>query len=741
MLAAKVNVLVSVCMALLMGGLGIYVALPNDQEFNFMRFKDGHYEAVLPFYESRFSHGIRDHETVATLMHSYEGVGAPMQAQRVLRELIRQGDQKWNATERLLDSFVRTGMEANLADMSRAPVGADDDLRTADDFQKVLVMAYWEKRNDFHQLQPMLQQRFSSGRASEMELSIYAQLLSEQGDDEAALAAWTLAVQRPDASHRLLGLKNIYTLLAKQSRTQDIVPIVKTLLDSGVDPSQYAPLADWLLAKNDIATFDGLLALGGASPNAESTRELLLANAQLRSGNRLEARKALARLFEKNELTTQDTTLLLELMLETPIASLDLISKAVDARFGLENVANITDYEQHVYVSALKILNRNDDVRDYWREVLLASHSNEAKTKAVQALYSLGEYELIVPSLAKLSGAYGEPWLAMLNVASARTNKRNVFVSALKARSTNTDIADGEKSTLATLLLENGDKKSAEKLLLEIAETQPPTHENVAALLYMWGPRPHAVAMQWIAERAKNATGAQKVTWLEVLLERGGSDYIVRLYNPNSVSIPVAEHRVYLQALSKTGSTKLWRNSVVEFYPQLSDSLELKGLAYYADELGDRLLAENIWRYVASIVPDPDAHRYLAELAFTRRQWSEAAKLLSVYVTVRRDSADGLFLYGETLRQLGQEADAIEAYRNAVNALKAKSSILRTDQLLYGTLLARIDDKRASIEEFDQLLKQYPGDPDVLAHYARALIDQGEPEKAKQLLIDWRVSP
>lgn len=741
MRAAKTNVFISVGMALLTGGLGIYFALPNDQEFNFMRFKDGHFESVLPFYENRFSHGSRDHETVATLMHSYEGVGAPMQAQKVLRQLIREGDQQWNAKERLLDSFVKTGMEANLAEMSPVLNGPGDYSHVDENFHNVLVMAYWEKRNDFQQLQPMLQQKFSAGRASEMELSIYAQLLSAQGDDEAALAAWSAAVHRPEANHRLQGLKNIYALLAKQNRTQDILPIVKTLLDTGADPRHYLPLADWVLAKNDFATFDGLLALGGASDNSESVRELLLANVQLRSGSRLEARNALVRLFEKNELSTRDTTLLLELLLEPPIGSSDLISKAVDARFGSVNVSNITEYEQHVYVSALKALNRSDEIRDYWRRVLKARHSHETETQAVQALYGLDDFDLIVPALARLSEAHGEPWLAMLNVASERTNNRKAFISALKMRSTKRDLADSEKSTLAALLLENGDKDSAESLLIEIAHTQPTSHENVAALLYMWGPRPGETAMNWLAERAKNASGVQRVAWLEILLERGGSDYILQLYKPESVNIPIAEHRVYLQALRKTGRTEQWRKSVVGFYPQLSDSLEVKDLAYYAVELGDQLLAENIWRYLASIKPDPDAHRFLAELAFTRRQWSDAAKLLAEYVAQRQDSADGLFLYGEALRRLGREADAIEAYRNAVTALKAKSPKLRTEQLLYGTLLTRIDDKRASVEEFDQLLKRYPGDPDVLEHYARALIDQGEPEKAKQLLIDWRVAP
>jgi hypothetical protein len=282
------------------------------------------------------------------------------------------------------------------------------------------------------------------------------------------------------------------------------------------------------------------------------------------------------------------------------------------------------------------------------------------------------------------------------------------------------------RSDLASELLEAGGKAQAIDLFKTLAATEPPRSPAVEQLLFLWGPRPPAVAIAWMIERARTAPVSDQTGWLDRLVQAGAPADAARLasdwyaHGNRQVAAPLADafaimkSRLEMRALA---TAELQAGDIPPLEAvKLAEAAEAVDLPHEASALFE-LAAASDSQWIAAA----------GRNAWYGGEQTRARRLLEKAAAAPRPDEGTLFLLAESVGAARDTARAQDLYRQALTiASKSRSAGARRIEMLSLVRLHRIDDAERLVAE--------SGDAELTQDYASALLDGGNVSRASRVV-------
>ncbi len=381
----------------------------------------------------------------------------------------------------------------------------------------------------------------------------------------------------------------------------------------------------------------------------------------------------------------------------------------------------------------IDFLNRELDRRDLKRSV------HEARLNALTEIAGLGA---ALPHFETFANLYGIEW-AYSNVDGLKSLKQDERVPEFWEA-----FARGPRGTPAVKriavfnLLEHGRKAPAVDLLLELSANAGPDSDDVAQLLYVWGPRPRPEEMDWIETRARSAPSDEMRQWFRILRERGGSARIVRL-GKATMSRPAADPEriaiapVYLRALLENGEKAEGEELLAELIESAEEPKQLLDYADTAFANGFVELAQTAYDQLATSA-DPSLHilqRHATSAYFNDdRQVALEAYLRYLNAAGPEIDPESHYYYGELLSGAGSKTQALEHFRVALDGSAEWQEPNAEQRFIHARLLQLTGRIEAAKDAFRGLLSDRPDRDGVRAELVALLLQDGALEEARLVM-------
>lgn len=355
---------------------------------------------------------------------------------------------------------------------------------------------------------------------------------------------------------------------------------------------------------------------------------------------------------------------------------------------------------------------------------------------AIALLQDLGAFSELVQVLESLAEADPQRWLGAFTEAAERSGKQTQLEALWRRLGDAPSTPATLRSQVAFRLLEAGDKTNAEHLFRSLAASTGPDHPATRQLLFVWGPRPLPVQLDWLEFRASTASGKTKASWLRLLAERGGTSRVLQLRK--SAEPPDDDEDVvaaYLDTAASTGDKTAVRMILMERAAQTRSLTELVRLARHASAIADiKLQRQLIEATIAAGSQDPELRHTLGLLAYRERDWGTAERWLNLYNLASTGSYETHRLVGE-VKLLRRDLDgARRSFENALERLEQTHQSSHPALVARASLLQRVGRTEDARAQYENLLAQRPRDDDIRADYASMMMSLGDSKSAQRLL-------
>ena len=306
-----------------------------------------------------------------------------------------------------------------------------------------------------------------------------------------------------------------------------------------------------------------------------------------------------------------------------------------------------------------------------------------------------------------------------------------------KDRAAKTEVEPAEKRAIAFNLLQADQKDSAQSIFEALARTAGPDDPDLAELLYLWGPKPGAKDMDWLAERARQASGPQRAAWLRHLADAGGAGRVAAIV---SASLPVAGQGgavldVYLRALVELRETHQLAASVAREVQALSDPERVRTLAQVTRDAGETKAAETAYLRLLILEPeDRGARHWLGGFNFGRANYAAAERFLGALVRSSEGAYDDNFYYAEMLWRKGDRRAAKAYYGRTLRIIDRLPSPGLDVRIARAHSLFRLGDAAQATQQFQELMAANPGNADLRADFGSLLLENGINDRAAMVL-------
>jgi thioredoxin-like negative regulator of GroEL len=390
------------------------------------------------------------------------------------------------------------------------------------------------------------------------------------------------------------------------------------------------------------------------------------------------------------------------------------------------------------FLDASKKAKRRDEVMAFLRtELARADLSRAQREERLYALIDVAGGQAALPYLESFADSYGGDWVFGYEDALIKSGQEGRFLDYLIKRSERGGLSIAERRDAAFRLLKSGRKAAAEYIFLSLARDGAPNSEDVSQLLYLWGPRPNAAALDWLESRARTATGSARAGWLAHLVDVGASERVVRLAEASggSAAMDEATYQAYLEALAATRRFDRLSASLRARIPGEGNTNRLRDMGRIASDNG--LVTEALLAYQRLLAQKPDdraALRAAGLAALSQRRYAEARQHLERYVGSGDSDPDVRYIYAEALSALGQRDQAATEYARALRDIDAVAKPSFQSRLVRANVLQRLGRTGESIAAFEALRVERPYDPELRADLATALLQSKSYDRAKQVL-------
>ncbi len=330
------------------------------------------------------------------------------------------------------------------------------------------------------------------------------------------------------------------------------------------------------------------------------------------------------------------------------------------------------------------------------------------------------------PAISK-GGVWADAYQAALRGPS--DNKQ--MSAFLIARAAQAGASSEEKRNAAQQLLALGRKNDAVSIYLKLADKLPDS-ADMQQVAFLWGPRPGAKAIEWLAGQVIAAKGDSRKKWIARLSDHGGAAELVKLVEKGQVS-PEEGGVHYLSALSTAGRVDaLDRELRAALARPGSDP---SAIASLAEQWGRRDVALQAWASVVQRNADnPSAHRGLAYAFLDNSRFTDAVRHFQKFFEKASGDYSDRFAYAEALNATREQTAAQVEYRAAEKLINDIKAPTYRDRMTAALISQRLNQPDQSKSAFEQLLIERPKDTELRETYAEVLLALGENARAKAVL-------
>lgn len=390
------------------------------------------------------------------------------------------------------------------------------------------------------------------------------------------------------------------------------------------------------------------------------------------------------------------------------------------------------------FLDAAKKAKHKDEAIAFLRTELARTDLTRAqREERLYALIDVAGGQAALPYLESFADSYGGDWVFGYEDALVKSGQEGRFLDYLAKRSERGDLTVAARRDAAFRLLKSGQKAAAEHIFLSLARDGAPNGEDVSQLLYLWGPRPNAAALDWLESRARAATGSARAGWLVHLVDVGAGERVVRLAEASGgpAAMDEATYHAYLEALAATRRFDRLATALRARIPGEGNPNRLRDMGRIASDSG--LVTEALLAYQRLLAQKPDdrtALRAAGLAALSQRRYAEARQHLERYLGSGESDPDVRYVYAEALSALGQRDQAATEYARALKDIDAVAKPSFQIRLVRANILQRLGRTGESIAAFEALRIERPHDPEIRADLATALLQNKSYDRAKQVL-------
>lgn len=392
---------------------------------------------------------------------------------------------------------------------------------------------------------------------------------------------------------------------------------------------------------------------------------------------------------------------------------------------------------EELYAAVLDAAGRTAELVALWSARLkTATLPEEERKRLLYALLERKAYAAALPFLRDMAARHGGEWLFAYTDAARGSGATAELAAFLAARAMDAGLPADERRRMAFSLLELGDKAGAERAFLKLAAAQGPDGPDVRQLLYLWGPRPPAGAMDWLERRARAAASpTDQVRWYERLLASGGAKRVATAVAPDGRPPSPWLLAVYIDALAARDDAAALAGALRAALPGERDPERLRRYARLAEQARAGDVAGQAWQALAALRPDDaDALRQLGMLAFDGNRLAEAERHLRRYLARHADDHEANYFLGEALNGLKRRADAVPFWARALDLLRSRGGGDGDTRQAEANLLFRLGHVDEAVALFERLRRQRPDDRQLKADHVAVLIESGRMKEARHAL-------
>jgi tetratricopeptide (TPR) repeat protein len=312
----------------------------------------------------------------------------------------------------------------------------------------------------------------------------------------------------------------------------------------------------------------------------------------------------------------------------------------------------------------------------------------EVRTWLAQALIKAGQPGEALPHLRALLQE-GAEVRDLYGLALERSGAGGELTALLKQRAADRGLPAEQRREAAFRLLKAGERETAQAVFLDLAANAPPDGIDVQEMLFLWGPRPSAKALDWLEQRARAAAEPRETAaWLSILTAKGGASRVIGLIEASGAKQKDALRDVLILALQKSGdvtrlSAEIDAALAVEKNPE-----RLESYAQAAEEALQTDLARRAWTRVLDAVPDnAQALRRIGMIEASQGNPERAADLLGRLLAVTEGDFDACYQYADALIALGRKDEAKPYLEMALKKLRARPAPGDNDSLVEARIL------------------------------------------------------
>jgi cellulose synthase operon protein C len=337
------------------------------------------------------------------------------------------------------------------------------------------------------------------------------------------------------------------------------------------------------------------------------------------------------------------------------------------------------------------------------------------------------------PQLREFASRGGR-WAAAYETALEKAGRAAELTRWWRSRLGDPETTPAERRRIGFRLLDSGDRDGAEAAFLSLARTAGPDSADVKELLYLWGPRPPAAALEWLEARTAASTGDERSEWIAHLTASGAAGRAVRIGAGTAAWTPKLAD-AWLRALQASGDRAALERALGGRIAAETDPERVRRMARVAASEGCATAALAGFERLLELCPgDGEALREAGKAAYAAGRYQVARRALGGAAEAGAADGEAHFYLGELLASERHPREARREYERALGQLNRVGEKTYRTRKLEANLLFRLGRRAESRRLYETLLKERPDDRHLRADYTATLVEGSEYGKAERIL-------
>ena len=376
--------------------------------------------------------------------------------------------------------------------------------------------------------------------------------------------------------------------------------------------------------------------------------------------------------------------------------------------------------------TAVRAGHRKDVVAFLEYDLARGDLSQETREARVYALLENGGQAEALPYIRQIAAAGLPNWIAAYEDVLHKLDRPTELLDFWRNRLASGALSPDERRGIGFKLVEAGRPELARPVFADLARSAAPDHGDVAELLFLWGPKPDPDALDWLEDRARHATGAERTAWLGRLLDAGAPNRVAAIA---AAHLPVAGLggellEVYVRALAELHDVDALAGAVAAEVGATADRDRVRKLAGLVRDVGGMAAAEPAYARLLALDPtDREALHWLAVAAYSHARYSVAEHHLSALLTSSEGGYDDNFYYAEMLWRSGARSQARAYYGRALRLIERMASPPPEARTAHAQALFRSGSLERAIREYRTLVAAAPRNGDLRADFGAMLLE------------------